>query len=225
MWSSSSARSKPASGVVVTSTPCSRRPAATPSRSAHPGGSESSGASRLPCRKELLELGRGDFAFILLDEPTLVLDGGLNLVPVIVVVGEGRMDLGEGNRRIGGGDLGRGHPHLLVPDGDMPDLDAVAEDVGLPAAVAGAYPDIFRDDRQGCRLVVRLGRLCGDRPDGIDRTTKRGSRARSMNRRWAGASGRRLNRTRTAGPGLCQVNPVERPQSPGIARDISLGMG
>ena len=69
-----------------------------------------------------------------------VLDGGPDLVTVVVVVGEGRVHLGEGDRRVGGRNLGRRHPHLLVPDGHVPDLDAVAEDMRLPAAVAGATP-------------------------------------------------------------------------------------
>ena len=98
----------------------------------------------------------GDFAFNSSTNRTLVLDGGLNLVPVVVVVGEGRVHLGERNRRVGGGNLGRRHAHLLVPDGDVPDLDAVAEDMGLPAAVTGADPDVLRDDGEGRRLTVRL---------------------------------------------------------------------
>jgi hypothetical protein len=36
-----------------------------------------------------------------------------------------------------------------MPDGDVPDLDAMAEDMRLPAAVSGADPDIFRDNREG----------------------------------------------------------------------------
>src|SRR5262245_9758093 len=149
MWSSSSAWRRSASGVVVTSTPCSLRPAAI-------AGSQCSSRWKrivrgigLPCRKELFELRRGRLRLHLLDESTLVLDGGVNLVSVVVVVGKGRVHLGEGNRGVSRGDLGRRHPHLLVPDGNVPHLDSVPEDVGLPAAVAGADPNVLGDDGQG----------------------------------------------------------------------------
>src|SRR5208337_83118 len=157
MCSSSRAWSKPASTVLVTSTPWRRRPAAM-------AGSQCSSRWKRIVRDilalEPLELvleERRGLRLQLLDEPMLVLDGGPDLVAVVVVVGEGRMHLGEGDRRVGSRDLGRRHPHLLVPDGDVPDLDAVAEDVRLPATVAGAYPDVLRDHRQGRRLAVRLG--------------------------------------------------------------------
>ena len=41
-------------------------------------------------------------------------------------------------------DFRRGHPLLLVPDGNVLHLDAVAEDVWIPATVAGANTDVFR---------------------------------------------------------------------------------
>src|SRR5512135_3273085 len=160
--SSSRAWSKPASAVLVTLTPWRRRPAAM-------AGSQCSSRWKRIVRdilaleplQLLLEKRRG-LRPQLLDEPMLVLDGGPDLVAVVVVVGEGRMHLGEGDRGVGGRNLGRRHPHLLVPDGHVPDLDAVAEDMWLPAAVAGAYPDVLRDHRQGRGLAVRLGLMRGN---------------------------------------------------------------
>src|SRR5215210_3724547 len=110
MCSSSSALSRPASGVVVTSTPCTRSPLAM-------AGSQFSSRWKrivrgigLPCLKELLELRRRGLRLQLLDESPLLLDFGVDLVAVVVVVGQGRMDLGERDRGVGGHDFGWGHP-------------------------------------------------------------------------------------------------------------------
>jgi hypothetical protein len=35
-----------------------------------------------------------------------------------------------------------------VPHNEVPDLDAVAEDVGLPAAIARTDPDMLGDNRE-----------------------------------------------------------------------------
>ena len=56
------------------------------------------------------------------------------------------MDLGERDRGIFDHDLAGRHPHLFVPDGNMLDLDAMAKDVRLPAAVAGFDTDMLGDD-------------------------------------------------------------------------------
>jgi hypothetical protein len=42
----------------------------------------------------------------------------------------------------------------LVPNGDMPHLDAMAEDVWLSAAIPRPDPDILRDNRERGRNVV-----------------------------------------------------------------------
>src|SRR5271157_4843374 len=171
MCSSSRAWSKPASTVLVTSTPWRRRPAAM-------AGSQCSSRWKRIVRDilaleplELLLEERRGLRLQLLDEPMLVLDGGPDLVAVVVVVGEGRMHLGEGDRRVGSRDLGRRHPHLLVPEGDVPDLDAVAEDMRLPAAVTRADPNVLRDDGQGRRVTGRLWGSGGCRFHGRYRTT------------------------------------------------------
>jgi hypothetical protein len=60
------------------------------------------------------------------------------------------MNLGEGNRRIGGDDLGGRHAHPVVPHGNVSDLDAVPKDVWLPTAITGTDPDGLGGDGQGC---------------------------------------------------------------------------
>ena len=70
--------------------------------------------------------------------------------PVIVVIGQRRVDLGQRDRRIVVDDLRRAHPVVLVPDGDVPDLDPMPADVRLPAAVAGLDRDVFAQERTGC---------------------------------------------------------------------------
>src|SRR5262249_26573417 len=105
-----------------------------------------------PSLDDLLECRRRGLGLHLLDEPPLFLDRCLDLVPVVVVVGQGRMDLGERDRRVVGDNLGGGHAHPLVPDGDVPDLDAMAEDMGLPAAVPRLDADVLRYHGESLRL-------------------------------------------------------------------------
>src|SRR5262245_13484023 len=80
-----------------------------------------------------------------LDELVALPDIRLDLGSVIVIVGQGGMDLGQGDRGQILDDLGRAHPHPYVHDGDILDLDAVAEDVRLAAAIAGLDADILAD--------------------------------------------------------------------------------
>lgn len=64
-----------------------------------------------------------------------------HLLRVIVGVAEGIVDLGKGQRRVGGHDLVRRHP-AFEPTGDVPDGDARVFDPGLAAEGVGALDDV-----------------------------------------------------------------------------------
>ena len=87
MCSSSRALSKSASGVVVTSTLCRRRPAAIAGSQCSSRWKRIVRAIALPCLKNFFEPGRSRLGFHFFDEPTLFLDFRLDVVAVVVVVG------------------------------------------------------------------------------------------------------------------------------------------
>ena len=72
----------------------------------------------------------------------------MNFVSVVVVVSQRRVYLGKGDRRISHDNFSWGHTLLLMPNNDVPDLDAMTEDVWLAAAIPCADADIFRHNRQ-----------------------------------------------------------------------------
>src|SRR5262245_45370580 len=78
---------------------------------------------------------------------------------MIVVVGQRGMHLGQSDARVTRYDLVWAQAHALIPDGDVLDLDAMPEDVGLAAAIAGLDPDVLGDrgrlDRLGWRNRCR----------------------------------------------------------------------
>jgi hypothetical protein len=108
----------------------------------------------------LFEDGRGSGPD-LVSELLALPDTSVDLIPMIVVVGQRGMHLGQRDAGMARYDLVRAHPHPFVPDGDVLDLDPMAEDVRLAAAVAGLDADMLGDDRQRGRL--RRGHCCGCR--------------------------------------------------------------
>src|SRR5947208_1169064 len=112
-WAGSSAPSRPASVVVVTSTPSRRSPSATAC------GTCSSRWKRIvlgiPFRQSGLQLRRAGLRLQFRDEAVLVLDLGRDLVRVGPVVGQGRVHLGPSQVRVLLDHLGRAQALFLDP--------------------------------------------------------------------------------------------------------------
>src|SRR4029079_1091488 len=117
------APSRPASGVVVTSMPRRRRPAAMACEQFSSRWNRIVRGIGLPCL-ELIEDRRGSSPE-LLGKLLAVLNLPVYLVPVVEVVGQGRVNVREGDGRVLGDDFVRAHPHSLGPDGDIRDRDAM----------------------------------------------------------------------------------------------------
>lgn len=85
----------------------------------------------------------------------------LDIVDVIEVVGEGRVDVGKSDRRNIGDDLVGSHALMLMPHDDIDHTDTVAGDAGLAAANAGRPGDPIlggrRHDSSIKRTVSPLG--------------------------------------------------------------------
>jgi hypothetical protein len=67
---------------------------------------------------------------------------------MLIVVGKGRMNLGQVNRRVAGHDFVGIHAHPLIADRDMLDLDAVAVDAWLAATSALGLHNPYRIRRR-----------------------------------------------------------------------------
>ena len=125
---------EPPSTVVVTSIPLRRSPAAMA------GSQFSSRWNRIvpgiPSPELFTGQGGAGLGFHLLDEPILFRDRGENLLTMIVKVSESGMHFGERERRVRSNDFRGSHSALLMPEGYVPDLDAIPKDVRFSAAVA-----------------------------------------------------------------------------------------
>src|SRR5262249_47413302 len=104
---------------------------------------------------------RGLLRLQLLERSVLLGNLRLKLIAVVMIVGERRMHLGQRDRGVLLDDLRRAHAHSLMPDRDMLDLDAVAEDVRLPAAITGTDADVLPDHGDGSLRLVRDNRARG----------------------------------------------------------------
>src|SRR5262249_46975876 len=131
-WSSSVAPSRLTSGVVVTSMPRWRSPAAMAREQFSSRWNRIVRGIDLPCLK-LLEDGRGAGPE-LLGKLLAVADLPVDLIAVVTVIGQGRVNVREGDGRILGHDLVRAHPHPLMPDGDVRNRDPMTSDARLSTA-------------------------------------------------------------------------------------------
>ena len=84
---------------------------------------------------------------------------------MVVVVSQGRVNIGECQARPGRDNLVRVHAHPLIPDGDIRSLDAMPGDAKLPATGAGRTHDpLTRVGRTGWTSRFRQ---CGWRRSGF----------------------------------------------------------
>ena len=113
-----------------------RSPLAMALCSSHPGGRVSSGASAF--RVLSVSWSREGCPGLLLLVPRSVCrDLGVHRLSMVVVVGQRRINDGQGQVGEFGDDVFRAHPLPLVHDGQVLDLDAAAGDAGLAAQGSG----------------------------------------------------------------------------------------
>lgn len=90
------------------------------------------------------------------EKPLIRLNVGVDLATMAMIVREGRENGGQRQARVADDDLFGSHPHALVPDGNVLNLDAVAENVRLSVAKARLNRDMLAKDRKH-----RFGGNCG----------------------------------------------------------------
>jgi catechol 2,3-dioxygenase-like lactoylglutathione lyase family enzyme len=82
----------------------------------------------------------------------------LDFFDVIEIIGKGRVNFGQGDRRHVGNDLVGGHALMLMPRNDIEHTDAVAGDAGFSTADIGRPGDpVLR--RRGHDSSIRRQRL------------------------------------------------------------------
>lgn len=94
---------------------------------------------------------------------------GVELLAVVMVVGQGGVNRSEGQVGPLRDDLARRHPLAVMPDNNILDSDTAAGDTRLAAARVGGRDYVLADDRQDARLRgsvsgLAYARIHGDHP-------------------------------------------------------------
>src|SRR3954462_7188700 len=134
---------RPTSGVVVTSAPRRLKPPAMAPWQFSSRWKRIVRGIGLPGLQEFLQAGRPCLGLQFLDESLPLFDGSVDLLAIFVVVGEGCMNVRQGDGRVMRHDFVGAHAHPLVPDGHVLDGDAVPVDAWLASARAGCADDSY----------------------------------------------------------------------------------
>jgi hypothetical protein len=121
----------------------------------------------MPRSQLLRELGGTGLCLHLRYEALIGLDVGIDLGPMAVVVGQRRMHRRQRQAGIRRHDFLRRHPHPLVPNSHMLDLDPVPRNVRLAPAETRLDGDVFADDGQSRFGRRGWGSGCVDRHNWI----------------------------------------------------------
>ena len=105
------------------------------------------------------------------DEFLVSLDIGSDCFTVIVVITQCGVNIGKRQSGVSGDDLVRSHSHALVPDNDVLDLNAMAQDMWLSTTRARRNSNVFAND--WWHLRVRSLRWLSHKEIILDDSSKR----------------------------------------------------